>query len=56
MQPTPAGPRHQGVKGVMSLALQPLRQSTSHAPVYQKSHGSPTDTAAGVSPAITAWA
>ena len=43
-----------GFQDVMPLTLKPSSQAASGAPVHQESHGSPTDTAASVSPEMTA--
>ena len=45
-----------GFQNVMPLTLEPFSQAASGAPVHQESHGSLTETAASVSPEMTAWA
>ena len=50
------GTKRSGFQDVMPLTLEPLSQTASGAPVNQECHDSQTDTAASVSPELTAWA
>lgn len=43
-------------EGIVPVVAEPLRQTATSTPVYEKSHNCFTETAASVSPAITACA
>lgn len=53
---TRIGAKFSGFDHIVTLATQPIGQPASGAPVHQKLHRPFTDTAASVSPAMTACA